>query len=309
MINLLHLKYSAEIAKAGSLNKAAKNLYMGQPNLSRAIKELESSIGITIFSRSPRGMLPTREGEEFLRYANSILAQVDEIEAIYRKGAPVKKKFSISVPRASYISEAFVRFSKSVDSQQPSELVYKETNSERAIINILDADYKLGIIRYAKNYDEQFRDALDSKGLHHELITEFHYVLCMSRQHPLASLPEIRFTDLEPFTEIAHADPYVPSIPLSVVRKEERPQTIANHIYVYERSIQFELLSENKDTFMWVSAVPENVLERYGLVQRVCPENQRVYRDVLIYRKDYTLSELDTMFINELNHSIHKNLD
>lgn len=63
-----------EIAKTGSLNKAAENLYMGQPNLSRAIKELESSLGITIFDRSAKGMVATAEGEEFLQYARKILA-------------------------------------------------------------------------------------------------------------------------------------------------------------------------------------------------------------------------------------------
>ena len=62
-MNILHLKYAAEIAKTGSLNKAAENLYMGQPNLSRAIKELESSLGITIFRRSSKGMVATPEGE------------------------------------------------------------------------------------------------------------------------------------------------------------------------------------------------------------------------------------------------------
>ena len=81
-MNLLHLKYAVEVEKTGSINKAAENLYMNQPNLSRAIKELENSIGITIFERSARGMSITAEGEEFLRYAKKIISQVDEIEAI-----------------------------------------------------------------------------------------------------------------------------------------------------------------------------------------------------------------------------------
>ena len=81
-MNILHLKYAVEIAKTGSLNKAAENLYMGQPNLSRAIKELESSLGITIFDRSAKGMVATAEGEEFLQYARKILAQIDAVEAI-----------------------------------------------------------------------------------------------------------------------------------------------------------------------------------------------------------------------------------
>ena len=76
-MNIVHLKYAVEIARTGSLNKAAENLYMAQPNLSRAIKELEADLGIAIFERSSRGMVATPDGEEFLRYAKKILEQVD----------------------------------------------------------------------------------------------------------------------------------------------------------------------------------------------------------------------------------------
>lgn len=87
-MNILHLKYAVEVAKAGSLSKAAEALYMNQPNLSRAIKELEASLGITIFGRSAKGVYVTPEGEEFLGYARKILSQIDEVEAIYKSGAP-----------------------------------------------------------------------------------------------------------------------------------------------------------------------------------------------------------------------------
>lgn len=299
-MNILHLKYAVEIAKTGSLNKAAENLYMGQPNLSRAIKELEASLGITIFDRSAKGMVATAEGEEFLQYARKILAQIDAVEAIYKTGVPIKKKFSISVPRASYIAEAFTQFTKQIGKDGSAELFYKETNSSRAIKNIIEADYKLGIIRYAESYDKYFREMLDEKGLIGEVITEFTYVLLMSKESPLAKIKDIRFTDLKPYFEIAHADPFVPSLPLSAVRKEELPKDIDKRIFVFERASQFSLLSENPDTFMWVSPVPGKLLDLYGLIQKSCRDNGRKYKDVLIYHKDYHLTDLDKLFITEL---------
>lgn len=307
-MNILHLKYAAEIAKTGSLNKAAENLYMGQPNLSRAIKELEANLGITIFERSARGMTVTPEGEKFIGYANKILTQIDEVEAIYKNGTSVTQNFSISVPRASYISEAFVNFSKKINQNAPFDLVYKETNAMRAIKNILEADYNLGIIRYAENYDSHFRQLLVQKGLVGELVAEFFYVLIMSKEHPLADKEDIRFEDLKAYTEIAHADPYVPSLPLATVRKEELPDDIDKRIFVFERSSQFELLSENTNTFMWVSAAPQKILDRYGLIQKSCPDNTRLYKDVLVHRKDYKLTELDNMFITELTNSKRRNI-
>ena len=298
-MNILHLKYAVEVAKAGSLSKAAEALYMNQPNLSRAIKELEASLGITIFGRSAKGVYVTPEGEEFLGYARKILNQIDEVEAIYKSGAPVRQRFSISVPRASYISAAFAQFSKRLGPER-AEIFYKETNAMRVIRNILTADYKLGILRYASNYDKYFKEMLDEKGLTGELVTEFHYVLLMNEKHPLAGKETISFADLRPFIEIAHADPYVPSLPLSTVKKEELPDDIDRRIFVFERASQYDLLQQNPETFMWVSPAPEDTLRRYGLVQRACPENQKVYRDMLIYRKDYKLTELDQDFITEL---------
>ena len=287
-MNLMHIKYAVEVANEGSINKAAEKLYVGQPNLSRAIKELEASLGVKIFERSAKGMGLTSDGETFIRYAKTILRQVDEVESIFNGSGSVKKRFSISVPRASYISDAFARFSHSLTNEAEAEIIYKETNSLRAIKNILHEDYKLGIIRYAENYDKYFKTMLDEKDMQYEMITEFSYVLAMSRDNPLASAEKITFDALKDYIEIAHADPYVPSLPLSQVRKEELPDNIGRRIFVFERASQFELLSENPETFMWVSPIPQKLLDRYDLVQIPCEENKKIYKDILclLYTSD-----------------------
>lgn len=299
-MNLLYLQYAVEIEKTGSMNRAAENLYMGQPNLSRAIKELEASLGITIFVRSSKGMVPTPQGEEFLHYAKKILGEVDIIENLYKNGEAKKEQFSISVPRTSYIAHAFAEFSKKVGHYEKTELFYKETNALRAVKNILEQDYHLGIVRFACKNSENFKKMFEEKGLVFETITEFTYRLVMSADHPLAALDEIHYADLTPYTEIAHADPYVPSLSMAAVKKEELPNNTNHRIFVFERASQFELLSENPSTFMWVSPVPARVLQRYGLVQRACSDNTKKYMDLLIYRRDYVLSEMDKLFITEL---------
>lgn len=299
-MNILWLKYAAEVARCGSISAAAKNLYMGQPNLSRAVRELESSLGITIFDRTAKGMVLTAQGEEFMRYANSILRQVDEVENMYKNNGSKIQRFSVSVPRASYISAAFAAFSTQLSHGDPAEIFYKETNSLRAINNILHADYRLGIIRYASSFEKYFDEMLKSNGLHYETVTEFCYELIMNGANPAASKERVSYADLKGQTEIAHADPYVPSLPLSVVRKQELPDDVDKRIFVFERASQFELLAANADMYMWVSSVPDALLKRYGLVQKKCAENDRVYRDVLIYKNGYKLTELDRAFIKEL---------
>lgn len=242
-------------------------------------------------------MFLTADGEIFIRHAKNVLAQIDEIEDMFGGGTISKKHFSVSVPRASYIAEAFAEFSKVIDKDTQAEILYKETNSMRAVKNILQEDYKLGIIRYAENYDKYYKTMMDEKGLDYELITEFRHVLIMSSESPLAKKEKITYGDLVDLVEISNPDPYVPSLPLAEVRKEELSEISSRRIFVFERASQFELLSENPETYMWVSPVPQKTLERFGLAQRKCDENKRVYKDLLIHRKDYSHSELDNMFI------------
>lgn len=301
------MKYAVEVAKVGSLNKASEKLLVATPNISRSIKELEADLGINIFARTAKGVTLTPEGEQFISYAKEILSQIDQVESFYKKGAPKKQKFSISVPRACYISEAFSEFSKSL-SDEPAEIFYKETNSQRTINNILNHDYKLGIIRYAENYDKYFKSMLEEKGLTYEMITEFSYSLIMSAESPLAQKEEIRFDDLKGLIEIAHADPYVPSMPLSKVVKEELPDNIERRIFIFERASQFDLLYKNPETFMWVSPAPKSLLTRYNLVQKKCADNNKKYKDVLIYKNGYKLTKLDRQFITELCESKRKYL-
>ena len=167
----------------------------------------------------------------------------------------------------------------------------------------MEHNYHLGIIRYASHFDNYFKTLLDEKGLRYELVAEFRYVLVMNARHPLAQREELRYPDLEPYIEISHADPYVPSLPAAAVQKDEHTVNCSRHIYVFERGGQFHLLAQNPNTFMWVSPLPDDILTGFGLVQKRCPDNHKLYRDMLICRKDYRLSKLDREFMAELSNS------
>ncbi|MBQ3912933.1 MAG: LysR family transcriptional regulator [Lachnospiraceae bacterium] len=305
-MNILHMKYAVEVARTNSINKAAEELFVGAPALSRAIKELEAGLGVTLFDRSAKGMTLTPDGELFVSYAEKALKQIEDIEAIFKDGTTAKRQFSLSAPRASYIAAAFAEFSQKIAADEDIEMFYKETNAYRVINNLIKDDFKLGILRYSEQYESYYRQMMNEKGLVGEQITEFTYVLIMSKESPLALKNRITAEDLNGFTEIAHGDPYVPSLSFSEVKKYELPDHKGSRIYVFERGSQFELLSKNLNTYMWVSPIPEDLLERYGLTTRLSDDSRRVYKDVLIHRKDYTLSELDRSFIEELTKAKRK---
>ncbi|MGM9521109.1 MAG: LysR family transcriptional regulator [Oscillospiraceae bacterium] len=299
-MNLLHFKYALEVAKTRSISKAAENLFMGQPNLSRAIKELESDLGITIFNRTSKGISLTPDGEQFIRHAQRIINQVEEIENIYKKGKRPKQRLSVCVPRASYISKAMTEFAEHIRTDMSAEISYRETNSSRTISCVVNGECDMGIIRYQMKYDKYFESLFVEKHLTAETITNFSYLLLMSKKHDLAEKEDIKLSDLTNYIEISHADPYVPSLPLIDVRKEELSPEVDKRIFIFERGSQFELLENVPTTFMWVSPIPDDMLARFELVQKKCTENTKIYRDVLIYRDDYQLTALDNKFIESV---------
>ena len=307
-MNILHLKYAVEVAKTKSISKAAENLYMGQPNLSRAIKELEESLGIIIFERNTKGITVTPDGEEFLQYARRIISQVEEIEDLYKNSKTKKQRFSACVPRASYISYAFTEFASHIDSSEAAEIFYKETNSMRTIDNVLKEEYNLGIVRYQSVFEPYFERKFAEKNLVWQTITEFSYLLLTSQNSPISKKKYVESKDLSDYMEITHADPYVPSLPLLDARKAEMSEFVDKRIFIFERGSQFGLLEKVPNTFMWVSPVPKDLLDKYNLVQ-IPASNSKKHKDVLIYRKDYKLSHLDNCFIDMVIKAKRKYLD
>ena len=184
-MNILHMKYAYEVSKAGSLSKAAEALVIAAPNLSRSIKELEAELGITIFDRTSKGMTLTADGEVFMGYARNILSQIENMERLYKNNSKSKKVFSISVPRASYISAAFANFSMTVP-YDTAEIFYQEIGTQQIINNIQQQECKLGIVRYSESQDSEYKQLFEDKGLTYELISEFEYHLLISVNSPLA---------------------------------------------------------------------------------------------------------------------------
>lgn len=300
-MNLLHLKYAVVIAETNSMTKAADLLFTAQPNLSRAIKELESTLGITVFRRTSKGIFPTPQGEEFLGYARKILAQVDAVEAMYKSGAEKASQFSLTTPGANYAAAAFAEFAKKLDPAKKAELIYNETVAPmRVLSNVTDAGYNLGILRCQNAQEHSIKSLLGEKQLQFELICEFEYMLVMSASHPLAGSGSISADKLNNFTEIASADPYAPTLQLSTARKNDIETDPLKRIYVFDRSSRLRLLNKISSAFMWASPLPKSVLDELDLVQKPCKDSHQTYRDMLIYRRGYQLSDMDNAFIDEL---------
>ncbi len=297
VLNIVHLKYAVEVDKTKSISKAAENLYMGQPNLSRAIKELEDSLGITIFERSSKGMVTTMEGEVFLQRARKILEQINELEAIFKDKQDQKIPLSIGAPRSPYICSAFEQFAAQ-NNLDGIELCDEETSAMHVIHMVQNGKYNLGIIRYPTAYRKQFMDFLSEKGLVSELITEFYPSVLVSSEHLLAGAEKITLEELKDFTEIVYPDAFIPYVPASQVIKEECTDNVTNRIFTYNRAPAYDLLSSRSDTFMLSEPMPQNIQKRYQLSCINLSPQKKSYQDSLVFRRDYHLSALERQFVN-----------
>ena len=299
-MNTTYLSYALEIERVGSISQAAQNLYMAQPNLSKAIRELEKELGFTIFKRTAKGVRPTEEGTEFLYHARQIMEQVGAVERISQRIGTDKLKYKISIPRGSYIVDGFTSFLSELELEKGMEVTINETNALGTISNVADRGYNLGIIRYQMLDETHYLTMLKNNHLTYETIWEFEYVLVMSKNHPLANKETITPEDLSEYTKITHGD-----IELPHVRRinHEAEMTPRNVIYVYERGSQFDLLTNVPTTYMWVSPIPQKLLDKLQLVQRICRAEDNLYKDVMIFREDYHITEHDRLFQKKIYES------
>lgn len=299
-MDLQHLKYAVEVERTRSITKAAQNLFMGQPNLSRAIKELEREVGMNIFRRSAQGIEPTSKGVEFLNYAQSILSQVDELESLYKPQVDTALKFRIAMPRASYATVAFADFINDCADQDQLDIRFKETSPLGVIQDVAQGDADLGIVRYQDAYRDYFHRLMADKDLSHQPIWRFTMLLLLSAEHPLARFETIPYHQLAGYTEIVHGDYQMPALAMAQIKKTAHLEASPRRIFVYDRGSQFDLLQRVKGTYMWVSPMPASLLAQQNLVVRPCASPGIVYHDLMVYQRSHILSSQEKDYFQRL---------
>ncbi|MCI5623786.1 MULTISPECIES: LysR family transcriptional regulator [Anaerostipes] len=197
-MTLTQLKYVITIADTGSMNEAAKSLFISQPSLSLAVKELEQEIGVELFRRSNRGVSLTVEGNEFLSYARQVVEQYQLMESRYIEKKDVKKKFAVSMQHYTFAVNAFVEMVKQFGMDE-YEFAVRETKTYEVIEDVKDFRSEIGIL-YLNDFNRKVLEKL-----FHESNLEFHPLLnCgiyvyLWKGHPLADRNEISIEELSEY--------------------------------------------------------------------------------------------------------------
>lgn len=298
-MNTQHFKYAVEVERTGSITQAADNLYMAQPNLSKAIKELEDNLGISIFRRTSRGVVPTEKGAEFLVYAKRILLQLEKVEALNSPQPDAMQDFGVSVPRVSYVARAVTRFLSQLDPKKQMDIQVCETGALETIAQVAEGRFNIGVVRYRLLYENYFMRALEERHLLSELVWEADCLVTVSARHPLAKKRSVEPEALSELIELVNDDADAPYLSFGTKRSAGSGKLV-RRITVNDRANQFELLDRLPGTFMWATPVPGDMLSRFGLVQLESLGGEGRSRDVLIYPEGYSMGPLEKRFINEL---------
>ena len=197
-MTLTQLRYAITVAGASSMNEAARSLFISQPSLSTAIRELEDEIGVVLFRRTNRGISLTPEGDEFMGYARQVVEQYELMESKYISKVAPKKRFSVSMQHYTFAVNAFVEMVKQFGMDK-YEFSVSETRTYDIIENVKNFKSEIGIL-----YINEFNRNVLTK-LFHEFDLEFHPLLeCsiyvyMWKGHPLAKRSELSLEELDEY--------------------------------------------------------------------------------------------------------------
>lgn len=200
-MTLQQLKYVIVIADSGSVNSAAKNLYLSQPSLSSAVRDLEEEIGFELFHRSNRGVTITAEGEEFLNYARQVCQQYALLEDRFVAGRS-RKKFSVSTQHYTFAINAFVEMVRKVGMEE-YEFSILETRTYECVENVRNYKSELGIL-YLDDFNEKYLTKLfEENNLEFHPLRDCSTCVYLWGEHPLAHRDQLTMADLEPYPCIA----------------------------------------------------------------------------------------------------------
>jgi len=201
-MTLQQLKYILSIVACGSISEAAKRLFISQPSLSSAVKDLEQELGIDIFVRSARGIALSSEGVEFLSYARQVVEQAELLEQRYGKKKPSKKLCAISTQHYAFAVQAFVGLLKELDANE-YECTLRETRTYDILEDVRNLRSELGILYLSEFNRKVLQKLMKDRGLRfHPLFTADPHVF-ISATHPLASKPLLEIEDLDDYPCLA----------------------------------------------------------------------------------------------------------
>lgn len=293
-MTLTQLKYIDAIAQFGSLSRAAGRMFVSQPRMTNALRELEEEIGQTLFFRTPRGMKLTEEGVRFLGYARQVMQQMRLLEDHYNREKP-KRSFSVSTQHYTFTARAFVELVKRYGEDE-YDFSLLEERTAKVIENVRNMKSEIGILYMSQFNEAVLRKLLRESNLRFTPLFTVRPHVFLFREHPLAGKEVIALPDLEGFPCITFDQGeenafYFSEEPLSV-------RTLRKQIRVTDRAAVANFLMD-LDAYIITSGILPSFLHGSDIVARPLESDERMTVGI-VRHADRIPSELGNAFENAL---------
>ena len=197
-MTLQQLRYAVTVAACGTISAAAEKLFISQPSLTAAIRELETEMGVTIFSRTNRGVIVSREGEEFLGYARQILSQAQLLQERFGGRPEGELRFSVSSQHFNFTVLAFAQLVRAYPGPRYS-LCFRETTTYEVLSDVSQMRSEIGVLALNDGTRPYLQRLFQKLGLSFTELIRVPAELYLSVDHPLAGRPSVTLEDMAPY--------------------------------------------------------------------------------------------------------------
>ena len=274
-MTLQQIRYVAEIARHGTISKAAQELYITQPHLSSVLKELENELGITIFSRARKGVVLTEDGREFLHFARPLLEQEERILNFYadKPSSAAPFRFSISTQRYPFVIKAFDSYFQKLAPEQ-FEIHLRESSMDAVIRDVFEKRSDLGIIFLSASTEKFIRKYLAARNLEFHEMVAIDPCVFFRKDHPMASRAEVDLDDMEAYPFASFESGVSVSVEFSEEVLFSSLNAFTRRIYVVDRGTMINTLTHT-DAFSIGTGILSEGFAGPELVSRPIRGHQR----------------------------------
>ncbi len=268
-MNYTHLNNALVVLQTKSISKAAQQLLIAQPNLSRELKDLESEIGFPLFIRSNTGVVPTAKGEEFLMQAKSLLSELNALEERFKS----KQEFSnlsIAIPHCPTLSNLCLGYLNKLQDAKRLSINLKESHDLNLINEVSSNALQLAIVRVEESSLNHTLKQIISSNLKYQILNKQSNIVLLATHHPLANEKQIYLKDLKEYPRVMYHE----------------QTNVNNHkvIKVNDRASAYDALTNFENTYLIRASLPLEMHDNINLVIKpLLPQTNSV--DILVYDK------------------------
>ena len=285
-MKIQQLEYIIAIAQAGSITAAAKNLHQAQPNISIALRDLETEIGMQIFWRTPNGMVLTPEGETFLVRAKNIVESMHMLESDYTNRTDNSISLKIVSSRSSYIASVISEWIKTISPEKKINISILGSVTNSVIEYVSSGKTDIGIIRLPKSQLDVYTENLANRKLSYKILMTFKMELLVHRDSELAKYDDVPIEELKKYTEIVHGDDEINLFGRTFINESYENDTDRNRIYVHDNGNKVMFLDTLPNTYMWTAPTTSgNIIIPEYLITKKCSYADIDISDIIIFKK------------------------